>query len=69
MSGTADNNIDFADLCRFLESLGFEERVQGDHHIFSRVGLAEIVTNQPIRNRAKAFEVAQARKLIRRHEL
>jgi hypothetical protein len=69
MGGQPDNNIDFADLCRFIESLGFTKRVNGDHHIFGMSGLADVVTIQPVGGRAMAFQVSQVRKLVRRHGL
>ena len=34
LSGTADSNIEFRELCQLLIRLVFEERVRGDHHIF-----------------------------------
>lgn len=39
LSGVADAAIRFDDLCRLLESLGFEKRVQGSHHIFRKAKL------------------------------
>jgi predicted RNase H-like HicB family nuclease len=38
LSGTADAAIRFDDLCRLLESLGFEKRAKGSHHIFRKSG-------------------------------
>ena len=35
-TGKKDNNINFNELCGFLERLGFKlERISGSHHIFS----------------------------------
>ncbi|MBW3637164.1 MAG: type II toxin-antitoxin system HicA family toxin [Armatimonadetes bacterium] len=34
MSGTADNNIAFDDLCWLLERRGFEMRIKGGHYLF-----------------------------------
>lgn len=31
-------NIRFNDLCSLLKSLGFDERIKGDHHIFTKPG-------------------------------
>jgi len=36
LSGTSDAGIRFDDLCRLLESLGFEKRVSGSHHLFRK---------------------------------
>jgi hypothetical protein len=62
--GNADKNIRFADLCALLEHLGFTERVRGDHHIFSRDGVAEILNIQPCGGKAKAYQVKQVRGVI-----
>ncbi|MES1228298.1 MAG: type II toxin-antitoxin system HicA family toxin [Armatimonadota bacterium] len=70
MSGNADANIDFADLCGFLERLGFDHRIQGDHHIFTRDGVNEIINLQPLPDgRAKVYQVRQVRDIIRRYGL
>lgn len=34
MSGQADANIEFAELCQLLRRLGFEEQIRGSHHRF-----------------------------------
>ena len=39
LSGSSDKNIAFEDLCRLLLRLGFDQRIKGDHFIFSRVGV------------------------------
>jgi len=44
ISGRADANIAFADLCRLLHRLGFAERTRGSHHIFSREGIEERIS-------------------------
>jgi len=31
----------FDDLCSLLESLGFDKRVKGSHHLFRRAGIEE----------------------------
>ena len=41
LAGGADANIEFAELCKLLGRLGFEERVKGDHHIFTGDGVAD----------------------------
>jgi hypothetical protein len=44
LQGTSDANIPFSGLCSLLKKLGFEERIRGDHHIFTKDGVQEIVT-------------------------
>lgn len=59
LAGGADSNIEFADLCKLLVRLGFEERVRGDHHIFTQGGVAEIINLQPKGKKAKPYQVKQ----------
>lgn len=47
LSGTADQNIRFADLCGLLQALGFQERIRGSHHIYTRYDVAEVFNLQP----------------------
>ena len=67
--GDSDANIDFDDLCRLLDTLGFTERVKGDHHIFTRTGIDEIINIQPKQNKAKPYQVKQVRNIILRYRL
>jgi len=69
LRGGSDANIRFADLCALLKHFGFVERVRGDHHIFTREGVAEILNLQPNHALAKAYQVKQVRDLIVRHGL
>ena len=64
LRGTSDANIAFEDLCELLRRLGFEERIRGDHHIFTREGVAEILNLQPKGAQAKPYQVKQVRKVI-----
>lgn len=67
--GTADANIRFDDLRNLLTWLGFSERVNGSHHIFTRPGIEEILNIQPRGSLAKAYQVKQVRKVITRYML
>jgi predicted RNA binding protein YcfA (HicA-like mRNA interferase family) len=67
--GTSDANITFTELCRLLINLGFEERIRGSHHIFSRDGVEEILNLQPKRGKAKAYQVKQVREVILKYQL
>lgn len=70
LRGTSDTNIPFNSLCRLLEKLGFDERVRGSHHIFSRVGVEEILNLQPREGgKAKPYQVKQVRAVILKHRL
>jgi predicted RNA binding protein YcfA (HicA-like mRNA interferase family) len=70
LSGEADANISFAQLCQVLRRLGFQERIRGSHHIFTREGTEEILNLQPRENKkAKAYQVEQVRNVIVRYGL
>ena len=47
LRGASDANIGFNDLRVLLGTLGFEERIKGSHHIFTREDVEEIVNVQP----------------------
>ncbi len=64
LRGNADANIRFADLCALLTHLNFAERIRGDHHIFVREGVAEILNLQPRSGKAKAYQVKQVRGVL-----
>jgi predicted RNA binding protein YcfA (HicA-like mRNA interferase family) len=64
LSGTADAAIRFTDLCRLLESLGFEKRVRGSHHIFRKSGVEEMINLQRAGANAKPYQVKQVRAAI-----
>jgi hypothetical protein len=55
----SDAHKDFSELCGILQRLGFEERVRGDHHIFSHDGVPEILNLQPKGQNAKPYQVKQ----------
>ena len=64
LSGTADAAIRFDDLCRLLESLGFEKRVRGSHHLFRKSGVEERINLQRAGVNAKPYQVKQVRAMI-----
>lgn len=56
LSGLSDKNIRFGELRKFILSLGFDERIKGDHHIFSKVDITEIMNLQPLKDgKTKAY--------------
>jgi len=69
LQGAADANIRFEDLRSLLGALGFAERIKGDHHIFSKPGVAEILNLQPRGSMAKPYQVRQTRSVIIRYKL
>ena len=69
LSGTSDSNIGFRELHHLLFSLHFDERIRGDHHIFTKEGVEEILNLQPKGAKAKAYQVKQVRNVIVRYGL
>lgn len=69
MSGTQDNNISFGDLQKALTLLGFMVRIKGDHFIYSKEGIDEIINIQPNGNKAKPYQVKQVRNIILKYRL
>lgn len=49
--------------------LGFTEHIRGDHHIFSKSGIPEIINIQPLGNKSKHYQVKQVQKLIQKYHL
>ena len=69
LRGASDANISFSNLRHLLNKLGFEERVRGSHHIFTRVDTEEIINLQPKGGKAKPYQVKQVRGLILKYKL
>ena len=69
LRGTSDANVSFSDLCNLLLHLGFDERIRGDHHIFTRDGVEEILNLQPKGSKAKPYQVKQVRGVILQYRL
>jgi predicted RNA binding protein YcfA (HicA-like mRNA interferase family) len=68
MAGS-DQNIAFDDLVYLLQAIGFEKRIKGGHHLFSKNGVEEIVNIQPAGNKAKPYQVKQVRAIIMKYHL
>lgn len=69
LSGTRDKSILFADLRAVLDRLGFQCRIKGDHFIYTRDGVEEIINIQPVGNKAKPYQVKQVRNIILKYQL
>ena len=69
LRGASDANISFADLCLLLRHLGFDERIKGSHHIFTRAAVQEIINVQPKGDKAKSYQVKQVRDIVLRYKL
>jgi len=65
----SDANVPFDGLCLLLKRLGFNERVRGDHHIFTMTGVADILNLQPRNGKGKQYQVKQTRNIILKYNL
>jgi HicA-like toxin of HicAB toxin-antitoxin system len=69
LRGASDANVSFEDLCALLRHLGFDDRIRGSHHIFTKVGIEEILNLQPRGANAKPYQVKQVRRVIARYRM
>ena len=69
LAGGMDANVEFSSLCHLLVRLGFDQRVKGSHHIFTKKGVEEILNLQPKGNKAKSYQVNQVRGILVRYRL
>lgn len=69
LRGSSDSNVSFDELRSLLRHLGFDERIRGGHHIFTKENVEEILNLQPIGAKAKAYQVKQVRGVILRYKL
>ena len=69
LKGTSDANIPFEGLCNLLKNIGFDMRVCGSHHIFTKDNVEEILNLQPKGAKAKPYQVKQVRSIIVKYRL
>jgi predicted RNA binding protein YcfA (HicA-like mRNA interferase family) len=69
LTGRADANIGFEDLCNLLLRTGFEMRISGSHHLFRMPGVEEKINLQRDGNKAKPYQVKQVRGVILKYRL
>jgi predicted RNA binding protein YcfA (HicA-like mRNA interferase family) len=69
LSGISNKNIAFSDLINLLTKFGFELRINGSHHIFTKKNVEEIINLQPKNGQAKPYQVKQVRELIVKYGL
>lgn len=65
----SDANVSFVRLCSLVKTLGCEERIKGDHHIFVRSDVEEILNLQPESGKGKPYQVKQVRALVLKYNL
>ena len=69
MSGLSDNNIRFRDLRSVLLEFGFDERIKGSHHIYTKDGIETMLNLQKDGDMAKGYQVKQVREMILNYNL
>lgn len=69
LGGASDAAIGFEEICGVLRILGFEERIRGSHHIFTREDVEEILNLQPRGHQAKPYQVRQVRQVVLKYRL
>ena len=69
IKGTSDNNISFNELRTLLTYFGFNERIKGSHHIFTKDGIQEILNIQALNGKAKIYQVKQVRNIIIKYKM
>ena len=69
LSGTKDKDINFGELSKVLLKFGFQNRINGSHHIFYKDGIDEILNIQPLGSKAKPYQVKQVRQIILKYKL
>ncbi len=65
----SDANVPFDALRALLMRLGFDERIKGDHHIFTMEGVEEILNIQSKEGKGKSYQVKQVRDLILKYQI
>jgi len=69
LRGGSDQNVAFDDLLALFVSLGFQKRIKGSHHVFSKDGVEEIINIQSSGGKAKPYQVKQVRAVIVKYKL
>ena len=69
LSGNQDTNIKFRDIQKLLEYYNFSCRIKGDHYIYTRDDIYEIINIQPNGNKAKAYQIKQIRYIFMKYKL
>jgi YcfA-like protein. len=64
LTGRSDSNIPFSELVTLLESLGFDHRQKGSHHILTKSGITDRINLQDSGGNAKSYQVRQVRKVL-----
>jgi hypothetical protein len=70
VGGRSDANIPFEQVCTLLLHLGFEERVRGSHHVFTREDMEELINLQETEGgKCVPYQVKQLRAVLKKYNL
>lgn len=71
LDGRHDKSLTFRELQNAVEAAGFIlDHVTGDHHIYIKDGIPEIINLQPGKSgNAKPYQIKQAREIITKYHL
>jgi hypothetical protein len=62
--------VSFADLQALVLGAGFSlARVRGDHFLYSCAGISEIINLQPLKGKAKTYQVRQVLGIIEKYDI
>jgi len=65
LDSAKDHSHRFGAVVHFLEATGWNKRMKGGHHIFTRPGIPILLNLQPEKSgKAKAYQIAQIRKQL-----
>ena len=67
---SGSRNVRFQDMARLVTAFGFRlSRTQGSHHIFTHVGIPELINLQDVHGQAKPYQIKQFLNLVERYNL
>jgi hypothetical protein len=69
VSGKSDANIPFEQTVNMLKFLGFDERISGSPHIFTRGDIEEPINLQEVGSECKPYQVRQMRIVLKKYNL
>jgi len=69
VAGQSDANIPFEQTVNILKSLGFDQRISGSHHIFTKEEIEEAINLQNVGGECKPYQVKQMRTVLRKYNL
>jgi hypothetical protein len=69
VGGKSDANIPFEQTVNMLKVLGFVERINGSHHVFTREGVEEIINLQKVGGECNPYQVKQMRVVLKKYNL